>query len=492
MSTPVPPFARLPVLLVGGASAVLLILTSGGYGSAGDELYFVVAGRHPAWSYADQPPLVPLLARLMTSVDAESWVVLRLPVSLAIPSAAVVTALLTREFGGGARSQVLAAGVFLLSPHVLSDSHTLTKAPLGLALSTVSVWLLVRWARTGDDRLWPAIGVAVALALQANSVFAAFWVIVVAVLAVIGPRKAFRSPWLWAGAATPVLTAVPGLVWQAAHGWPQLGMAGAISAEGSAVGGPLLFVPLVLATAGVVGAVLLVVGLRWLVRGDHPYRFIGYAVVVLALAVWSAGGRRDYLADSAFAVCWAAAVAEVGRGGAAAWWRWVPTWPVLALTAAFLVRGIVPVGVDWTGGADRYFVVLHDKDWRGMAAAVAEAYRTAPPGPKALIAGDYRRAAALDRYRTEFSLPPVYGDMRGYWHFGRPPEVRTVVYVGVVPDLLRAHCGRLELLTSYRDPGADPVDNRDAVADVTLCQDLTVPMADLWPRLYHLDNRLPG
>ena len=51
-----------PVLLVAGLLVVGLLAFAGAYGFHGDEMYFVVAGQHPAFGYVDQPPLTPLLS----------------------------------------------------------------------------------------------------------------------------------------------------------------------------------------------------------------------------------------------------------------------------------------------------------------------------------------------------------------------------------------------------------------------------------------------
>ncbi len=51
-----------PVLLVAGVMVVGLMVVSGSYGFHGDEMYFVVAGQHPAFGYVDQPPLTSLLS----------------------------------------------------------------------------------------------------------------------------------------------------------------------------------------------------------------------------------------------------------------------------------------------------------------------------------------------------------------------------------------------------------------------------------------------
>ena len=71
-----------------GAVAALLVVTSARYGYHRDELYFLVARRHPGWGYPDPPPLTPVLARMMDGLVSGSLVALRLPSALA--AAAIV------------------------------------------------------------------------------------------------------------------------------------------------------------------------------------------------------------------------------------------------------------------------------------------------------------------------------------------------------------------------------------------------------------------
>ena len=73
---------RIVVSIAAGVTTVLVVF-AGGYGYHRDELYFLAAGRHLAWAYADQGPFTPLVARAMSEIAPDSLTVLRIPSALA-------------------------------------------------------------------------------------------------------------------------------------------------------------------------------------------------------------------------------------------------------------------------------------------------------------------------------------------------------------------------------------------------------------------------
>ncbi|URM95281.1 glycosyltransferase family 39 protein [Actinomadura madurae] len=118
----VPAVAWKPVLLMGGALGVVLLAVSARYGYHRDELYFRVAGRHLAWGYPDQPPLLPVLVRAITAVFGDSLVALRVPSALLAACGMLVAALTAREMGGGRRAQLLRWLADTPQPVVNADS----------------------------------------------------------------------------------------------------------------------------------------------------------------------------------------------------------------------------------------------------------------------------------------------------------------------------------------------------------------------------------
>ena len=132
------PDVTWPILsgLAGGV-VLLLLSVAGRYGYHRDELYFLRAGREPAFGYVDQPPLSPLLAHAADALFGGSLVGLRLPSALAAGLTVLCTGLIARELVGGRSAQALAAGCMAVSAILLATGHLLSTTTFDLLGWTV-------------------------------------------------------------------------------------------------------------------------------------------------------------------------------------------------------------------------------------------------------------------------------------------------------------------------------------------------------------------
>jgi 4-amino-4-deoxy-L-arabinose transferase-like glycosyltransferase len=192
---------------------------------------------HLDWGSADQPPLTPALAALMHTVAPAARPALAFPAALATGCAVVLAGLIAREFGCDRRAQVVTALAQATGLWTSLAGHWLTPYALEPAQWLLLMWLLIRWVRLRDDRLLIAFGcVAGIAALTKLEVILLCSVLLVAV-AVAGPRELLRRPMLWLGGAIAAVIALPTLIWQQVHGWPQLQMASVVGGEAEALYG---------------------------------------------------------------------------------------------------------------------------------------------------------------------------------------------------------------------------------------------------------------
>jgi hypothetical protein len=483
---PVAPIARVPVAVVATLLAIPLVLTANRYGYFGDELYFLAAGRHLAWGYVDQPPLLPLLARTMDALGHTPFV-LRIPAMLAMLAGVVLTALIARELGGGAKAQTLAAAAFAVSTECLAGGHYLATSTVDMFLWTLLLWLLVRWLRTRADGLLVWAGVVTAVALYTKFLIGGFWLAAGVAILVCGPRELLRRPALWAGAGIAVAALVPTLIWQAAHGWPQLGMGAAISQEvANTWGGRLLFLPEVLVVAGLpVGAALLVYGLWRLLRSTE-FRFLGWTAVALAVVFLAVNGRSYYVAGM-FPVCWAMAAVALERREPSRWWRWLATWPCYALAALLTLPGALPVWPQaWLTehpALPAPVFAFAEIGWPEGARSVAATFAALPgKAHTAVVTAEYWEASALDRYGRDLGLPEPASGNRGYATLVVPPEQATdVLFVGADPRPLLGHFADVRPIGEV-DTGAAKPSYSDGLP-MWLATGRTEPWPTLWPKL---------
>ncbi len=296
---------RLPAWEWRGVYAIAAILglglfaVAGRYGYSRDELYFLACGRHLAWGYPDQPPLVPLIARLMSTLAPRSVTILRLPSLMASMAEVVLAGLITRELGGGRRAQGLAAAAMAVSSTVLISGHLLETITLALPLWALLIWLILRAIRTHHGPLWLAVGMVAGIALMESDLVAGLLGAIIVGLLVMGPRRPFTSPWFYGAVVLAFAMWSPYLAWQITHGWPELAVAHGIANGQSGTSTPRwLVLPLQLGLVSVWLAPVWLAGLVQLSRDTNIAAGRAWALAygVLALAIVAAGGKDYYLA----------------------------------------------------------------------------------------------------------------------------------------------------------------------------------------------------
>jgi len=122
-------------LAAAGVLAVLLVAAAG-YGFHRDELYFQEAGRHPAFGYPDQPPVVPLLAAAADALSGGSIVLFRLLPAVATALTVLVGALTSRELGGSRADVVWTAVATALATAVVGVGHLFSTTTFDLTLTS--------------------------------------------------------------------------------------------------------------------------------------------------------------------------------------------------------------------------------------------------------------------------------------------------------------------------------------------------------------------
>ncbi|MFI9733412.1 ArnT family glycosyltransferase [Nocardia sp. NPDC052278] len=490
-----PPFALRPVGAIIGLVAVVLLVRADRYDYFGDELYFLSAGHRLSFGYVDQGPLLPLIARYMDWVATGSLVALRIPSIMAALLAIGTAAASAREFGGERFAQVLAALAYASCPFAITQSATLSTFALDATLVSVLIWLTMRWIRIRNDRLLIAAAALVALDLQVKLLAPVLIAGIGIGVIVFGPRDLLRRPAVWFGAGLSVVTVLPGLVWQARHGWPQLAMGATIRAEQQAATGAIAGLPMQFAMHTGIAGFLALAGIWALIRhcALRPYLFIVVTVAVQAGFVLATGTRAYYVAGLLPVLFAAGAVWAQTR----AFRRWAQATgtalsalaATIAVAAVFLLP-VSPTALDRPTNTQSELStrmrVSGTSGWSELAAAVDTAYHTVDLGERAyivIVTQTYWQASALDRLGGP-DLPPIYSPNRGFAYFGQPSDTDyTALYVApeTAEPVLRHTFSDVTSVARLDDRLGFPGIDREIV--IWRCDHMIRPWAETWPQL---------
>jgi 4-amino-4-deoxy-L-arabinose transferase-like glycosyltransferase len=456
------------------STAALHLAVAGRYGIYGDELYFITCGRHPAFGYVDQPPLVPLIDAATQLFGTSAWL-LRLPAALAATVLVPLTAAFARRLGGTALSAFLAAAGVALAPILsvlTSITATWTFEPLSWTLCTYFVACGAIEGRTRDF-VWA--GLVAGLSLEAKYCIA-FWLIALALgFGLTDARRFFLSRFLWLGAALGAALAVPSVAWQFANDWPFLDVIEQHRSAGSNLTGTpwqfglvqILVMNPVLAPLWLAGVIAPFVSTRL-----KPARFLAIAYVVAALIDYGAGGRYYYLVAAYPSLMAVGAVAfarlrssiVTGWLGAAALSFAVVLpviLPILPLPALASYLRVMPFDA-YKLGAEVGLVFSWELGWPELESRVAETYRALPEDERrrtAIFTANFGEASAIDFYGQADDLPRPISGHNQYFLWGAGGDIGTLIIVNADRADWAASCAALERADTFGVPFGHPMES---------------------------------
>lgn len=411
------------VLALAGVKLLATLATSGRYGYHRDEFYYIACGRHLALGYVDFPPIVPLLARFAEILFGQSLPGLRLFPVLAGTVTLLLTAWMARELGGGRFAQALAALAVLLAPIYLGGDLLFQTVAFDQLAWVVVLVLVIRLLKTGDSRLWLAIGAVFGLGLMTKYTILALGVGLAGGLLLTRARSQFRSPWLWLGALVALVLLAPNLVWQVQHGWPTLDY---LRRHHSETGTRLDFILQQILMLGPPSLPLALLGFDQLLRSRRD-RLLGWTCVLTPLVLLLTGGK-PYYAGPLYPLLFAAGasrVADLAKRRRAAWLRPVAVGLVLlGVLATPISLPLLPAhtmaDLDlWKVRAD-YGAMFGWPDFAAQIARVYDGLPAAERGSTVIMGWSYGLTAPVDFYGPRYGLPTPISPHLTYYSTGSP------------------------------------------------------------------------
>ncbi|HMK70350.1 MAG TPA: glycosyltransferase family 39 protein [Xanthobacteraceae bacterium] len=492
--------AVLAVWAIAAASAAVHLALAGRYDIFRNELYFIVCGRHPDFGYVDQPPLVPLLAAATQLFGDNIWL-LRLPAVAAAAALPLVTAALSRQFGGGAISAVVAAAAAALAPALAGFTATLTTSTFEPLAWTICSYFLTRAVAEDDRRAVLWAGVAAGIAMEAKYGIA-MWLIGLAVGIVATPeRRILLWRQCWIAVALAALLAAPSLAWQATHGWPFFSAVFQPAVAGQDyLGTPASFALWQIIQLNPLLCPLWIAGLvaPFLVDRLGSARFLSIAAAVATVIDYGGGGKDYYLFPvyPTLLAVGAAAFGNMATRAAAVWLAaaFVSSVAMAPAVLPILEPDTLALYLDRTGlrpppneraaiGAPLTQVFSDEFGWRELERQVASVYRSSPEEERrqaAIIASNYGEAAAIDVYGRSDALPPALSGENQYFVWGTHGfDGDIIIHIGGDPERWRRFCRSVETVTSFGVSFAMPYENG---RPIFVCRGPRAPLAQIWPR----------
>jgi len=480
------------IALIAAAAFALEMAVGARYGYQRDELYFLAAGRHPAFGYVDQPPLTPLLAQLSAIVFGDSLLGFRVIPAFALAALVVLTAAMSRLLGAGRTGQLFAALATATCAEYLGATHLLTTTTPDFVFWAVTLLLVQRLLISQNPRWWLAIGGCVGIGAEAKWNIGFLVACLALGFAATPARRLVVSRWFVLAVLGAAALAAPDIAWQAANGWPNIAVFHVL--QTAAGHNRATYWQAQLVYTGLVLAPIWVAGLIWSLRSREARPFRPIAIACLAVLVWFfVAGGKAYYPGAVFTFLFAA--------GSVPLERWLMTRrpmvgrirPATAMGAVMLGSALLalPVALPVLPASALHTIPLQKINydlgemiaWPKQVALVAREYDALPAALRqrtAIIAGNYGEAGAIDRYGPGFGLPQAYSGANNFWLWGPPPPADTsVIAINMDPGLLRREFDHVRQVATF-DNGIGVSDDEQGVS-IYLATGLRASWMRAWP-----------
>ena len=495
------------LLALGIVKAFILICTAGGFGYMSDELYFLACAAHPAWGYADLPPLLPWLTWVVTHTLGSSLWAIRLYPAIAAGVTVVLTGWLAAELGEGKRAAILASILAFIDPVTFGFGHILSTNALDLPMWLLCVLLLVKLEKGASPKLWVWWGAAAGIALLHKYTLVFLLAALIAGILLTSWRRWLTNKWPWFGVGVLLLIVLPNVIWQARHDFPfvQLHHANQINHH-NVVLPPLQFLGAQAMLHNPLVWVFALCGLVFLFLGSmRRFRALAWTFVAFLLLMFVLHGRDYYLA---------AAYPPMFAAGAVAVECWLShRWSQRTVYAyVFVAAGLTAIAMPSIlpilspPATDEFCRQMFLKraepenlphtampnwvsdqfGWREPVEMVAHYYNALPAEERArtaIMGNFYGQAGAVDHFGPALGLPKAIGGHHSYWIWGsRGYTGESVIFMDPWPGVMK-HCASVRLVGQPDTPFARP-DEHPAIYH---CRGLDFDISKHWEVFRHYD-----
>jgi hypothetical protein len=474
-------------LFFGGAAAFVIAIhlaTNSTLGFHTDELYYLDAGRHPAFGYVDYPPIVPLLGRLETGLLGVSPWTLRLLPSLLGGFLVAFSAAYVRRLGGSLALQGIALLTAIAAPFLLGSNWVFQTVTFDQVTWIMSMYWFLCLVIDRQPKYWIYLGITLGIGLEVKyTIVGLILGIGVAVLLTPELRTDLRTRYPWIAAAIALLIWAPNLAWQIVEGFPSLSY---VANHGGGGGGPLVY----LVQFGVYFFFLIPVWLAGMVSlfRSHELRPIGIACAV-PLVVFLFFGKSYYAAGT-IPIAVAQGLMAISKIKRPRLRSGLQVAVVVATVLEFLTFFLIVVPVT---PPDRIHALKLDTvnevfadsvGWDDVAKQVTMIYDDLPASQRAstvIISAYYGVPGALQVYDNPSVRPLAVSPQLSDWYW-LPHDLTATnaLMVDYQPSEVAWMCTSPTLITHLTVPY--DVAGLEQGAPVTFCQ-LKAPIPQIWGRL---------